>query len=234
MTHPSTFTLDGNDVPFADGETVLEAATRAGHAVPHLCWQPGYAPHGSCRVCLVRVGGRTSAACCTVAAPGLEVTLHDEVLDAERSAIVRMLFVEGNHFCPSCEKSGRCGLQSTAYALGIEGPQFEEFYPDRPLDASHPDLMLEFNRCILCELCVRASSDVDGKQVFALGGHGIGSHLVVNSATGRLADSDIHPDDAAVRVCPVGVILRKRRGFDVPIGLRPVDCAEGADPERAP
>lgn len=225
MNESDRFSLDGADVPFRPGETVLEAATRAGHAVPHLCWQPGYAPHGSCRVCLVKAGARTVAACCTPASAGLELSQHDEALHAQRRAIVQMLFVEGNHFCPSCEKSGHCGLQSTAYALGIEGPQFEEFYPDRPLDASHPELMIEFNRCILCGLCVRASRQVDGKQVFALGGHGIGTHLVVDSASGRLADSDVHPDDEAVRICPVGAILRKRRGFAVPIGQRPVDLA---------
>ncbi|MFO1328812.1 MAG: 2Fe-2S iron-sulfur cluster-binding protein [Rubrivivax sp.] len=223
MSSTPVFALDGVDVPFTPGQTVIEAATGAGHEVPHLCWHEGYAPHGSCRACLVRVGGRTVAACCTPATPGLEVTLRDEALDAERRAIVQMLFVEGNHFCPSCEKSGHCRLQATAYDLGIEGPHFEEFYPDRPLDASHPELLLDTNRCILCGLCVRASALHDGKSVFALGGHGIGTHLVVNSPSGRLADSDLHPDDEAARICPVGVILRKRRGFVVPIGQRPVD-----------
>lgn len=219
----NTFWLDGEAVPFEPGETVLEAATRAGRYLPHLCWAPGFAPHGSCRVCLVKVGTRTVAGCSTRAAPGLEVTLADETLTAQRKSVLQMLFVEGNHFCPSCEKSGNCRLQASAYADGIEGPHFEEFYPDRPLDASHPDLLLDFNRCILCGLCVRASRERDGKAVFALGGHGIGTHLVVNSATGRLADSDVHPDDAAVAICPVGVILKKRQGFAVPIGQRRYD-----------
>ena len=225
MSTDDRFLLDGVEVPFTPGQTLIEAAAHAGHDVPHLCWHPGYDPHGSCRACLVRVGNRTVAACCAPATPGLEVTLHDETLDAERRAIVQMLFVEGNHFCPSCEKSGHCRLQASAYALGIAGPHFEEFYPDRPLDASHPELMLDTNRCILCGLCVRASRLHDGKSVFALGGHGIGTHLVVNSASGRLVDSDLHPDDEAARICPVGVILRKRRGFVVPIGQRPVDLA---------
>ena len=87
----------------------------------------------------------------------------------------------------------------------------------------HPDVLLDFNRCILCGLCVRASQQIDGKAVFALGGHGIGTHLLVNSASGRLADSDVHPDDASVAICPVGVILKKRQGFAVPIGDRRYD-----------
>jgi [NiFe] hydrogenase diaphorase moiety small subunit len=229
---PVTFTIDGEELPFAPGETILEAATRAGHYIPHLCWQEGYAPHGSCRTCLVKAGTRTVAACSTRVLPDMEVTLADEELAAQRREVLQMLFVEGNHFCPSCEKSGRCRLQATAYAAGIEGPHFEELYPNRAIDASHPELLLDFNRCILCGLCVRASAEQDGKSVFALGGHGIASHLVVNSPSGLLADSDIHPDDAAVAICPVGVILRKRVGFAVPIGQREFDRQAISDEGR--
>ena len=144
-------------------------------------------------------------------------------LDAKRRTLLQLLFVEGNHFCPSCEKSGDCALQATAYELGMLTPHFDHFYPDRPVDASHPDVLLEFNRCILCELCVRASRDVDGKNVFALAGRGTRSHLVVNSDTGRLADTDFAATDRAAAVCPVGVILKKRVGFAVPIGQRTYD-----------
>ena len=63
--------------------------------------------------------------------------------------------------------------------MGMDGPHFEEFYPDRPVDASHPDLLLDLNRCILCELCVRASHDADGKDVFAIAGHGITQQSLV-------------------------------------------------------
>lgn len=225
-----SFQLDGEDVPFAPGETVLQAATRAGRYIPHLCWQPGFAPHGSCRVCTVKANGRPGAACTLQAAPGLDVESDTEALNAQRKTLLQMLFVEGNHFCPSCEKSGDCRLQATAYQVGMEGPHFEEFYPDRPVDASHPDVLLDFNRCILCGLCVRASRDVDGKNVFEIGGHGIGTHLLVNSASGKLADTDLTLADRAASICPVGVILPKRRGFAVPIGqrrfdLKPVDEA---------
>jgi [NiFe] hydrogenase diaphorase moiety small subunit len=102
-------------------------------------------------------------------------------------------------------------------------PRFDHFFPDRAVDASHPDILLDFNRCILCELCVRASGEVDGKGVFALSGRGITKHLVVNSESGRLADTDVALTDKAVEVCPVGVILRKRIGFAVPIGRRTYD-----------
>ena len=218
-----SFSLDGEDLPFHPGDTLLQAATRAGRYIPHLCWHPDFVAHGSCRICTVKVGGRAGAACTVQAAEGLEVESNTAELNAHRKTLLQMLFVEGNHFCPSCEKSGNCLLQATAYAMDMEGPHFEEFYPDRPLDASHPDLLLDFNRCILCELCVRASRDVDGKNVFAIGGHGIGTRLLVNSESGRLADTTMTLTDRAASVCPVGVILPKRRGFVIPIGQRRYD-----------
>jgi [NiFe] hydrogenase diaphorase moiety small subunit len=107
--------------------------------------------------------------------------------------------------------------------MGMEGPHFEEFYPDRPVDASHPDVLLDFNRCILCELCVKGSRDVDGKNVFSIGGHGMGTHLLVNSDSGRLVDTAMAVTDRAAGICPVGVILPKRRGFAIPIGRRRYD-----------
>jgi [NiFe] hydrogenase diaphorase moiety small subunit len=164
-----------------------------------------------------------AAACTVMATPRLDVESHTEELNAQRKTLLQMLFVEGNHFCPSCEKSGNCLLQATAYEMGMDGPHFEEFYPDRPVDASHPDILLDFNRCILCELCVRASRDVDGKNLFAIGGHGIGTRLLVNSDSGRLGDTDMGLSDRAAGICPVGVILPKRRGFVIPIGERLYD-----------
>ncbi len=219
-----TFLLDGEEVPFAPGQTIAQAALAAGRYVPHLCYHPEFKPHGSCKLCTVKADGRWITSCTTPAQAGLQVESNTDEINAKRRLLVQMLFVEGNHFCPSCEKSGNCRLQAVAYDLGMVSTQFDHFYPDRPVDASHPDILLDFNRCILCELCVRASSEVDGKGVFALSGRGITKHLIVNSESERLADTDIAVTDKAMDVCPVGVILRKRVGFAVPIGQRRFDA----------
>ena len=222
------FTIDGVAVPFAEGDTLMSAAAAAGVHVPHLCWHPRLGHSGACRVCTVRVDGRQAAACTTRAAEGLVVENRSPDLDERRRLLVQMLFVEGNHFCPGCEKSGDCLLQAQAVELGMTGPGFEEFHPQRPVDASHPDVWLDLNRCILCKLCVRASHEIDGKGVFAIGGYGVGTHLLVDSPSGRLGDSALDAGDFAAQVCPVGAILPKRRGFAVPLGSRRFDVGSVA------
>jgi [NiFe] hydrogenase diaphorase moiety small subunit len=224
-TPGGSFVLDGREVVFAAGDTVLQAARLAGHHIPHLCWHERLGRIGACRLCVVKVDGRLAAACTTPAQAGATIENRTDELDARRRLLLQMLFVEGNHFCPSCEKSGDCLLQATAYEMGMLGPHFEEFSPRRPVDASHPDTWLDFNRCILCKLCVRASREVDHKGVFAVGGHGVSSRILINSPSGRLGDSRFEASDFAAGVCPVGAILPKRRGFQVPIGERRFDRA---------
>ena len=218
-----TFSIDGEEIGFHKGQTIIQAALSAGKYIPHLCYHPEFKPHGSCKLCTVNINGHPAAACTTQAAAGLMVDSEIPEIRDKRRTLVQMLLVEGNHFCPSCEKSGNCKLQALAYDLGVMSPHFPQIFPVRPVDASHPDILLDFNRCILCELCVRASDEVDHKSVFALSGRGITKHLIVNSESGRLADTNFSAADKAALVCPVGVILPKRRGFSVPIGSRQYD-----------
>jgi len=227
------FILDDEEIPFIPGQTIMAAARAAGRYIPHLCWDHEFPPHGSCKLCTVKVDGRFATACTLAAEHGMKVDNRTAELDDKRRTLLQMLFVEGNHFCPSCEKSGACKLQATAYELKMMTPHFDHFFPDRPVDASHPELLLDFNRCILCELCVRASRDIDNKSVFAISGRGIKTHLIVNSPSGRLADTAMSLTDRAANVCPVGVILPKRRGFAVPIGSRTYDKAPISSAEES-
>ena len=146
-----------------------------------------------------------------------------EYLRDIRRGILQMLFVEGNHVCPGCEKSGACQLQAVAYYVGMLAPHFKHFYPQRSVDATHPDAAIDFNRCILCELCVRASRDIDGKNVFAVQGRGIKAHLVINTPSGKLGATTFSLEDKAAQVCPTGAILTKHRGYETAIGQRLYD-----------
>ena len=218
-----SLTIDGTPVSFEDGDTIMDAATRAGIYIPHLCHDPEFTPQGSCKLCEVKVNGRNCSACTFPAADGQTVLNDTKELNDTRRTITQMLFVEGNHLCPACEKSGNCKLQAVAYSLGMMDNRFPLFYPVREVDASHPDILLDRDRCIFCELCVRASREADGKNVFDIAGRGMKANLVVNSSSGLLKDSDLAVTDRAASICPVGAIIIKRRGFRVPIGQRIFD-----------
>lgn len=223
MSTNKTFRLDGKTISFEQGDTIMDAVLRAGEYIPHLCHNPEFTPHGSCRVCVVEVNGRQVSACTQPAVEDVDVDNTSDTVMNNRRALLQMLFVEGNHVCPGCEKSGACQLQAVAYYTNMLSPHFTHFFPQRTVDASHPDTAIDYNRCILCELCVRASRDVDRKNIFAIDGRGINSRLVINTPSGKLGDSDFAATDKAAHVCPVGAILPKHKGFEKPIGERLYD-----------
>ena len=223
MTDQQTFTLDGKTISFQDGDTSMDAALRAGEYIPHLCHNPEFKPHGSCRLCIVSINGRQVSACTFPAAKNIQVGNNTADIKLKRQSLLQMLFVEGNHVCPGCEKSGACQLQAVAYYCEMLSPHFTHFFPRREVDASHPDFQIDYNGCIVCELCVRASNEVDGKQVFSIKQRGIKRHLVVNAATGKLGDTNFSKTDKAAHVCPVGAILPREAGYNQPIGQRLYD-----------
>ena len=222
MSDKITFTIDSVEVQAEPGQTILEAADAAGVYIPRLCAQKELVPFGACRVCTVLVNGRPQAACTQPVADGMIVESESEKVAGMRRDIVDMLFVEGNHFCMFCEKSGNCELQAMAYRLGIATPKYPYLNPQRDVDASHPDILVDHNRCILCARCVRASKDLDGKNVFQFVGRGPHKRVGVN-AKANLSDTNADVTDKALDVCPVGALLRKRVGYAVPVGKRLYD-----------
>ena len=150
MSDKITFTIDGKEIEAEKGQTILQAAEDAGIYIPRLCAHKDLEPFGSCRVCTVLVNGRPQAACTQPVAPGIVVESESEKVKNVRKKIIEMLFVEGNHYCMFCEKSGNCELQALAYRFGIFAPTLPYMFPKRDIDMSHPDIMIERNRCILC------------------------------------------------------------------------------------
>jgi [NiFe] hydrogenase diaphorase moiety small subunit len=231
MSATIEFTLDGQEIQATPGQTILEAAEQAHVYIPRLCYLKGLQPHGSCRVCTVLVNGRPMAACTQPVSPGMVVESDTPKVTALRRNLIEMLFVEGNHYCMFCEKSGNCELQALAYRFGITAPKYPYLFPQRDVDASHPEILLERNRCILCGRCVRASRDVDGKHVFDFVGRGPHKRVAVNAAA-RLADTNAGGGDRAVTCCPVGSILKKGTAYATPVGQRLYDHQPiGADIE---
>ncbi len=238
MSDTIQLTIDGVEIEAEAGQTIMEAADAAGIYIPRLCAQGDLSPFGACRVCTVLVNGRAQAACTQPVAPGMDIENDSEKVMDLRKDIIEMLFVEGNHFCMFCEKSGNCELQALAYRFGIAAPKYPYMFPKRDVDMTHPDILIDRNRCVLCARCVRASRDIDGKGVFEFVGRGAEKRIAVN-AEANLAGADLSDAvaigaDKAVSICPVGALMKKRVGYIVPIGERKYDHKPiGSDIEQS-
>ena len=217
-----TITIDGNKVTAKPGQTIMEAADDAGVYIPRLCWHKDLPNGGNCRVCTVKVDGRPQASCVFPAEDGQNIENDTPELKDFRCKLVEMHFVEGNHYCPSCEVSGECELQATAYRLGMITPTLPYMRPKHEVDASHPDIYIDRDRCILCGRCIRASQTVDGKSVFGFVGRGVKTKIAVN-AEHDLGETTMTKADKAAEVCPTGAIVIKGKGFSIPYGQRKYD-----------
>jgi [NiFe] hydrogenase diaphorase moiety small subunit len=227
------FTIDGHECLAKPGQTIVEAALANHIYIPVLCYSPDLKPAGSCRVCTVRCNGRYASACTQPVAEGMSI--ENDVPDIQdlRRALIEMLFVEGNHFCPACEKSGNCELQALAYRFRMDVPRFPYEFPNRRPDGSDPKILLELNRCIQCRRCFTAVTAPDGKSVFGMVGRS--KTTSVDKDPSLLAGLSEEEARRAMEICPVGAIIRKEVGFAVPIGRRKFDTKPiGADIEDSP
>ncbi|MBD3243116.1 MAG: 2Fe-2S iron-sulfur cluster binding domain-containing protein [Chitinivibrionales bacterium] len=221
MSDTVKFTIDGKECTGRKGQTIVQAAKDNGVYIPVLCFFDGISPTGTCRVCTVKVNGRPMAACTTPVAEGLTIENETPELNEMRKTIIEMLFVEGNHFCPACEKSGSCDLQALAYRFQMMAPRFEYEFSKRELDATPPKLLIERNRCILCKRCVKGIFTKDGKALFAFSNRG--NKAVINIDDTLAQEMTEELAQQAMDICPVGAIIRKGKGFDTPIGKRKYD-----------
>jgi len=215
------FKIDGKECVAQEGQLLLDAALENGVYIPYLCHMKGVIPAGSCRICTVQVNGRNMAACTTPVTADMEIMSETPELTEIRKTIVEALFVEGNHFCPSCEKSGDCELQAIGYMYQMMVPRFNYSFPMREVSAESDKIYLDRNRCILCKKCIRTIKDDAGKSVFAFRGRGHNLEINIDvELANTLSDEMVQK---AMDICPVGSILKKEVGFARPIGTRKYD-----------
>ena len=215
------FEIDGKTCYARPGQSIIDAAKDNGIYIPSLCHVEGVKPAGSCRICNVKVNGRNMTACTTPAAEDMVVENNTTELNELRKAIIEVLFVSGNHFCPACEKSGNCELQALAYRFQMMVPRFPYEFPVKGVEAHGNYLFHDRNRCVLCKRCIRTIRK-DGKNVFAYHGRG-GEHLHVVMDIELATQLTEEEAQEAMDICPVGAILKKEEGFRVPIGERKFD-----------
>lgn len=226
------FTIDGHECMAEKGKYIVEAAKDNGIYIPTLCNIPGVKPRGACRICTVKINGRMMTSCTTPVSDGMEIENDLPELQELRKSIVELLFVEGNHFCPACESSGSCELQALAYRFKMMVPRFDYRFTPRKVDASHPLLIKDHNRCILCKRCIRAIKDKDGKGIFAFKRRG--QHVEINIEPEDSSKLTEEIADKAMEICPVGALLKREKGFSTPIPERKYEYRQiGSDVEKA-
>ena len=211
--------LDGIPVVTEENRNLVDVAADAGVYIPTLCYLEGKPCLGTCRVCSVKVNGHVVPACTVGASDGLTVEVDEPETADFRKALVELLFSEGNHNCPSCEKSGRCTLQAVGYEVDMLVSRFPYRFPIRERDHASERIWLERDRCIFCQRCVEFVRDeATGQKIFSISHRAAESRIDVDT---ELANA-MPPEQVryAVEICPVGAILEKGVGFDVPIGRR--------------
>ncbi len=208
-------TIDGKTIEVREGTTVLEAAEAAGLYVPTLCHHPQLTPYGGCRMCMVDVeGARTLQPSCTLpATDGMVVNTHSQkVLDA-RKFVLTLIFSERNHFCMYCQVSdGDCELQNRAYDEGMTHWDLQPNWQSFEVDASHPYMVLDNNRCILCRRCVRACGELVGNYTLGFEERGADSLLVADYNV-PLGESSCISCGTCVQICPTGAIIDRQSAY---------------------
>jgi formate dehydrogenase major subunit len=210
-----TLTINDKRVEVPEGTTVLEAARANQINIPTLCDHPAIKPYGGCRLCVVEVqGARLPQASCTLpAAEGMVVKTDTPALRAGRKFVLTMLFSERNHFCPFCQLSGGdCELQNAAYREGMTHWEFQPNWTPFPVDASHPDFVIDNNRCILCRRCVRVCDELVGNATLGIEERGTASLLVADTGL-PLGQSSCISCGMCVQVCPTGAIIDRYSAY---------------------
>lgn len=207
-TETVSFFINDKEYQAPKGQTVMATAYKAGIAIPHFCWHPGLPIAGVCRFCLVKVEGRPKLeiACNLQPTPGMKVyTQTEEVKEAHKWALEFHLV---NHplDCPICDQAGECKLQDFYMEVGKYKSQMErpKVLKPKALDVGD-DLVLDTERCILCDRCVRFEETVT--KTNALGIFNRGDRAVI----GTYPDRKIHHNyqDNLVDICPVGAFTSR-------------------------
>ena len=218
-------TIDGITVIAPKGELVIRTAERIGIAIPRFCDHPLLEPVGACRQCLVEVemGGRPmpkpQAACTQTVADGMVVKSQLSSPVAEQAQRSNLEFLLLNHplDCPICDKGGECPLQNQVLANGSATSRMHE--PKRvftkPIAVSS-EILLDRERCVLCQRCTRFSDQIAGDQFIDLLERGSAQQIGINSAE----PFQSYYSGNTIQICPVGALTSaayrfRARPFDL-------------------
>ncbi|GLY05834.1 NADH-quinone oxidoreductase subunit G [Actinoplanes sp. NBRC 101535] len=228
-----TLTIDGVEVQAAKGELVIRVAERMGIAIPRFCDHPLLAPAGACRQCLVEVEGQRKpiASCTQTVAEGMVVKTQRSSAVAEKAqaGIMELLLINHPLDCPTCDKGGECPLQNQAMSSGRAESRFQEKKREyeKPIHISS-QVLLDRERCVLCQRCTRFSEEIAGDKFIDLMDRSSGEQINVyrddffggdGTGDGQVGEGEgdvpfnSYFSGNTIQICPVGALTGEQYRF---------------------
>lgn len=211
-----SLTINGQTVEVPEGASILDAAGSAGIQIPTLCYHKDLSPFGSCRLCVVEVQGNRFpvTSCNLLAAQGMVIQTESPQLTRHRQVVLKTLlytYYDGGYK----RSNGRTGIDTDselAYwtnVYGIDLPAAMAKQPRYPLDSDpNPYVWVDMNKCILCNRCVRACAEVQGRFVWSQAYRGFETRIVPGADTSML-QGRCESCGACVVYCPTGALDNK-------------------------
>ncbi|SFV58867.1 NADH-ubiquinone oxidoreductase chain G [hydrothermal vent metagenome] len=198
-----TLTINGKVCKSSFGKTILEVARENDIYIPTMCYLSKVKAIGACRMCIVNVEGveGTILSCQEKATDGAVVTTDNNALYAERQNIMKLYNVNHPLECGVCDKSGECDLQNKTMEFGLNEQPFTARDQHRPIE-NWGYVSYDPALCIMCEKCVRVSTEITGDDALKLHSGGYSS-TIVNTKT----DKNYATLGEAAAVCPVGALV---------------------------
>ncbi|WP_116114553.1 NADH-quinone oxidoreductase subunit G [Austwickia chelonae] len=211
-----TLTIDGVPVSVPKGSLVIRAAEKLGVEIPRFCDHPLLDPVGACRQCLVDVATagpdgslrkmpKPQAACTTMVSEGMSVeTQHtSEAADKAQKGVLEFLLINHPLDCPVCDKGGECPLQNQALSHGHAASRFNDVKRTftKPINIS-TQVLLDRERCVLCQRCTRFSDQIAGDPFIALVERGAQQQIGIYQED----PFESYFSGNTVQICPVGAL----------------------------
>jgi NADH-quinone oxidoreductase subunit G len=200
--------LDGKEIEFTQGQTIIEAAKQHGIDIPHFCWHPSLTVSGNCRMCLVEVEKmpKLVIACSTIAADGMVVSSQSQKTIEARNAVMEFFLINHPLDCPICDEAGECKLQDYAYQHSVGESRFvdEKNHKDKRVPLG-PYVMFDAERCISCSRCIRFCDEIakDPELTFIKRG----DRVTIVTYPGEEMDNPYSLN--TTDICPVGALTNR-------------------------
>lgn len=205
--------INGKNIEFVPGMTILQAARKAGIYIPVLCEHPALESVGACRICLVEIENnpKLQTACTTPIVENMVIHTNSEKVIAVRRSVIELLLIRHPLDCFSCASNGECELQTIAYELGIESSSFKDenrVIERLPIEDENPFYVRDLNKCILCGRCIRVCDEHARYHVLDFQNRGI--ETLARQGEGlTLEEAGCTFCGQCVAVCPVGALTEK-------------------------